>query len=362
MDNTSSLIFYIVSFAVSALCFHIGQKRKMRTATIVGLLIPTLVGGFRYLVGVDYVSYMSKLQVAEGMDLATFSNTFGGVEPALWAFGHFLPWQVFFAATSFLTTFFFYLGFKNFGSKHIGLCMFLMLLIIFPQAMGGIRQGVAMAICFYAFSFIPKRNLRVFIITVLCASLFHYSSLVMLCMYPLYYFVVLKSTSESSFIKRLFMIVFSTIAVIGIGFQIMQFIPFLSKYAMYTTTEFSDRYGEYTNTHNILPEMLAVGLMFVFYRHLIKKKPIGQLSFMSVNIMLIVTCLGFFIPLASRLADYYMAFFLLMLPGVIDIFSDRLGKRVVVGVVIMYALLFFIGGIYLNGSGGIFPYRFIFLQ
>ena len=360
MDNTASLFFYLFSFALSALCFHIGQKRQLKTATILGLLIPTLVGGLRYLVGVDYVSYMNKLQVAPGVDLMTFSNMFGGMEPAMWVFGHFLPWPVFFAVTSFLTTFFFYLGFKKFGSKHIGLCMFLVLCIIFPQALGGVRQGVAMAICFYAFSFIPQRRLKPFIVAVLFAALFHYSSLVMLCVYPLYYFVVGKSSSEVSFLKRAFVVLFSAVAVIGVGFQVIQFIPFLSKYALYMTAAFNEGYGEYMGTHNIIPEILAIGVMAMFYRYLVKGNTIGKLSFMAVAIMLIVTCLGFFIPLASRLADYFMAFFLLMLPNIIDVFRDRFSRRFVVCMVILFAVAFFIGGIYLNGSGGIFPYRFIF--
>ena len=120
MNDIESLFFYLFCFGVSAMLFHVGQRRKLRTPTIAAILIPTLVGGFRYRVGVDYVSYMSKLMAAPKSGLAEFSSKFGGMEPALWLFGQ-LPWQVFFFATSFLIIFFFYLGFKNFKSKHIGL-------------------------------------------------------------------------------------------------------------------------------------------------------------------------------------------------------------------------------------------------
>lgn len=362
MGDALSLVFYLGAFGLSAVLFYLGQKFKLKTLTILAILVPTAVGGLRYMVGVDYVSYMNKLQVAPTMDMFSFSNMFGGMEPALWLFGHFLPWQVFFWATSFLTVLFFYLGFKNFESKHIGLCMFLMLCIIFPQAMGGIRQGVAMAMCFYAFSFIPKQKPWVFVAIVLCAMLFHYSSLVMLLMYPLYKLIVVKSRSEGDFIKRNMILLVASVMVIVVGFQIVQFIPVLSKYALYLTDDFNAQYGIYTGTHNILPEISAVVLMFLFYRHVVKDSKIGRFSFMAIVVMLLVTCVGFVVPLASRLADYFMAFFLLILPEMVDVFDDRVGKRLMVCAVIVYALAFFVGGIYLNGSGEIFPYQFIFLQ
>ncbi len=360
MNDFESLFFYLVCFAISAALFHIGSKRKLRWPIVLAIIIPTIVGGLRYRVGVDYISYMSKLKEASSMGMIEFSNKFGGMEPALWLFGQ-LPWQVFFYATSFLTILFFYLGFKNFNSKHLGLCMLLVMLIIFPQALGGVRQGVAMSLCFYAFSFIPQKRKIAFAVTILFAALFHYSSLVMLLMYPLHYFMVSKPETEKKFIVKIVVMAIMFVAAIIIGFQIIEYIPFLRKYALYSTAEFVDQYGELTATHNILPELAAVALIIMFYGHLVKdKKGNGQYMFISIILMLIVTLIGYKVPLASRLADYFIAFFILAITSAIDTFDDSSSRHVMVGITITYAVLFFVCGIYLNGSGAIFPYRTLF--
>ena len=360
MNDIESLFFYLLCFGISAMLFHVGQRRKLRTPTIAAILIPTLVGGLRYRVGVDYVSYMSKLMTAPESGLAEFSSKFGGMEPALWLFGQ-LPWQVFFFATSFLTIFFFYLGFKNFKSKHLGLCMFLVMLVIFPQALGGVRQGVAMAICFYAFSFIPKRQYAASVAIILFAALFHYSSLVMLLLLPLYYLVVLKPETDKKFLTKIGIMVAALGVAVIVGFQVIEHIPFLSKYAIYNTDAFAEQYGQYTSSHNIMPELAACALIAMFYGHLVKgRKNDGRFMFVSSVLMMVITLIGFKVPLASRLADYFIAFFILAITSAIDTFDDRSSRNFMAGVAIAYAILFFFAGVYINGSGEIFPYRTLF--
>lgn len=360
MSEIDSLFFYFICFGVSAALFHIGSKRKLRWPIIFAILIPTIVGGLRYRVGVDYISYMSKLMEAPNMSMSAFSSKFGGMEPALWLFGQ-LPWQVFFFATSFLTILFFYLGFKNFKSKHIGICMLLVMLVIFPQALGGVRQGVAMSLCFYAFSFIPQKRRTAFVITVLCASLFHYSSLIMLLMLPLHYLMVSKPETEKKFIVKMAVMAIALVGIVIVGFKVIEYIPFLRKYAIYSTAAFVEQYGALTASHNILPELASVALIIMFYNHLVKgKKENGRYMFMSILLMLMITLIGFKVPLASRLADYFIAFFILAITSAIDTFDDKNSRRIMAGVAIAYGVLFFIAGIYLNGSGAIFPYRTIF--
>ena len=76
--------------------------------------------------------------------------------------------------------------------------------------------------------------------------------------------------------------------------------------------------------------------------------------------MMAITLIGFKVPLASRLADYFIAFFILAITSAIDTFDDRSSRNFMVGVAIAYAILFFFAGVYINGSGEIFPYRTLF--
>lgn len=360
MNDVESLFFYLFSFALSAALFHIGQKTNRKVFTVFAILIPTIIGGLRNEVGVDYVSYKSKLISAQTTDMASFSARYGGMEPALWLFGQ-LPWEIFFYATSFLTILFFYLGFKRFNTKHIGLCMLLVLLVIFPQALGGVRQGVAMSICFFAFSFVPERHIEPFIISILFAALFHYSSLIMLALYPLYIIMVERPESDKKFVTKLIVTASALVALIVIGFQIIEYIPLLGKYALYTTDEFTEQYGVYTASHNILPEIASLALIAMFYGHLVgHKNKIGRFMMLGIVFMFVITLVGFVVPLASRLADYFIAFFILTFAASIDTFEDARSRRIMAAAMIAYAVLFFFTGIYLNGSGEIFPYRTVF--
>ncbi len=57
----------------------------------------------------------------------------------------------------------------------------------FIMTFSGIRQSIAMSICFLAYYFIKERKVLFFIILILFASLFHTSALFCLILYPLYY-------------------------------------------------------------------------------------------------------------------------------------------------------------------------------
>ena len=124
---------------------------------------------------------------------------------------------------------------------------------------------------------------------------------------------------------------------------------------------FVEQYGQYTSSHNILPEIASFALIIMFYGHLVRNnKSDGRFMFMTIVLMLAVTLIGFKVPLASRLADYFIAFFILAITSAIDAFSDRESRIVMAGIAIAYAVLFFVAGVYINGSGEIFPYRTLF--
>lgn len=363
MTNIESLVFYILAFILAATFIHVGELKKSKMIVAAGLILPTLVGGLRYMVGADYNSYDSKIHETANMGFFEFSNTFHSMEPSLWIIGRlsdglFGNSVLFFLLTSFLTVLFFYLGVKKFGVKHIGLVMFLLLMIIFPQTLSGVRQGVAIALSFYAFSHIPSKQLLRFIFIILSASLFHYSAIVMLAIYPLYAWIIDRSTTSKEYLLKVFIIIISSPVVLIGGLYSIQFLPLLSKYSYYYT-DLLEKYAHLEGTHNILPELFALAFMTVFYTKIVTKSQLGQFSFLMVILMTITTSLGLFLPLAGRFADYFMPMFLLIFPSVIGIFRTKL-KPWTTLFIVLYAIAFFIGAFLYMGSGRIFPYQFIF--
>ena len=358
MSNSESLVFYVLSFLASAALFHIGQRTKRKVFTIFAILIPVLIGGLRYNVGVDYEAYREIVTTAAN-ERSIFFIRYPGIEPAISLFGY-LPWQAFFVITSFLTILFFYLGFCRFKTKHIGLCMLLVMMIMYPQALGTIRQGVSMAVCFFAFSFIPERRLWPFLLSIAFATLFHYSSLVMLLVYPLYYFAVQTPTTDRKFVVRLITLIAIFVAAVVVGFRFLEYIPILGKYATYASENTMLEYGEFLTSHNILPELAATAFIVMFYNHLVRNNKMGRFMMTCIFMMMVITLTGFFVPFASRLSDYFMPFFFLAFTAAIDTFKDTRSQNFMIAAVVAYCLLFFYAGIYLNGSGEIFPYRTLF--
>ncbi|MCC8154262.1 MAG: EpsG family protein, partial [Tannerellaceae bacterium] len=56
----------------------------------------------------------------------------------------------------------------------------------FIMTFSGLRQGIAIAICFVAYIFIRKKKIVFFVLTVLLAATFHSSALFCMLLYPMY--------------------------------------------------------------------------------------------------------------------------------------------------------------------------------
>lgn len=69
----------------------------------------------------------------------------------------------------------------------------------FLMFFSGVRQAIAIGICFYAIQYIMDRKLIKFLITVLIATLFHTSAWVFLLAYPIYYIPMTKARRMLSY-------------------------------------------------------------------------------------------------------------------------------------------------------------------
>ena len=368
MSDIRSLLVYISVLCLAAFLIHLGQKYRNKaikiSLTAAGILLPTLLGGLRYGVGADYHSYVAKMKVALDMNIFDFTTTFS-IEPSVWILGRlsyaiFDSGVLFFFVSSFLITLFFYLGLKRFGVKQIGLAMLLILLVVFPQTLSGVRQGVAMALSFYAMSFIPDRKFWNFLVITLIASLlFHVTALALLFIYPLYNWIVRPNVDNKIFLGRLAVAVLVTIIALPLSLFMVQYVPFFDKFASYYTI-FLDVFSHLAGTHNVLPEVFAVIFMIVFYKRIVSGSEKGRFAFLMTTFMLLTTSLGIFLPLAGRFSDFFMPVFLMAFSSVVDTFGNNNKLRILMILAIIgWALAFFVGAFFIKGSGTIFPYQLI---
>ena len=96
-----------------------------------------------------------------------------------------LPTGIFFGIVTAITWAFFIKG--SFRFQHLLPLMFFFSLVtgFFFWTLSGLRQSIAIMIYFYAIKFIIEKNLFKYVVTVLLASMFHVSILLMLPMYIL---------------------------------------------------------------------------------------------------------------------------------------------------------------------------------
>lgn len=362
MSAEMSVLLYLCSFSASAVLIHMGLTYRKRTLTVLGVLIPTFLGGLRYGVGADYFSYVNKMSASVDMGFIEFSAKFNNMEPSLWILGRlshvlFDSGVLFFFVTSFLTTFFLYLAVKRFGIGVAGLAMFLLLCVIFSQGLSGVRQGVAIAVALYAFSFIASRRIFTYLSLILLACMFHYSAFVLILIYPLYHWVITNSADDYTYIKRAVTVFFTAPFVVVFGIFAMQFIPVFEKYSVYIN-EFIEKFGYMRR--NILPELGAFILLVMVFRKFVLKNEFNKFVFLATAIMFSTTLIGLFIPLAGRFSDYFMSVFLLAMPCIANVFDSGFQKRAFILFTCMFGILFFIGSFYINGSGDILPYMIVY--
>ncbi|WP_233513133.1 EpsG family protein [Absiella sp. AM29-15] len=156
-------------------------------------LIVVLFQGFRsFNVGTDLISYLPSYSKI-GYYVTDFHNlTFLNYEPGyvlynklLFDFG--VTERGFLIVTaSIIQIPIFYMIYKN--SKKILLSIFVYFAFSnFIITFSGLRQAIAMGICFFAYKFIKEKKIIFYIITIFFASTFHASAWFCLIIYPVYY-------------------------------------------------------------------------------------------------------------------------------------------------------------------------------
>ena len=359
----ASLVFYLGSFIVSALLMWYGTERKNKVMIGLGLLAPILIGGLRFGVGTDFGNYvtiynnLSHLSLDQYFALQSIDMEIGFY--LLMKLSNFITsnYVFMFVASSFLTVLFFYLGLRRFNVKHSAIVYFLFLTISFPFSLNGVRQAIAVSICFYAFSFIMQRQWKRYITWVVVASLFHQSALILL---PFYFINRLLPKTIVNDKKK---IDFTLLKVFALAAVVFLLLPYV-----YSLLEAASIFGKYSTYQTIAAEgnnyifylkVALLGAVLLFYKRIIARNPKHVFFFILIVLDIVLSTLGFVSPFIKRIALYFSLFSPLLLTPIIDVFSDKLGKFLSIALLITYGLAYFYLAYYVLGQSEIFPYQTI---
>lgn len=322
---------------------------------VVGLIILPLilVAGLRNGVGTDFYNYIGIYNViANKSFLEVISAKEVGFNLITWICAQikYNP-QIMFFLMSLITISFSIRAIKKYSTKvELSLFLYITTMIYFTP-FNIVRQGVAVAILFYALKYIYTNEKVKYFVIILIAISFHSSAVIM---FPIYFLV--RYPFKSRVIKTLGLVgVIGYFAFDKVWIGIMKLLQILG------FEKYVDLYAEITNggVHilRVLVAATPVLLSCLFYKQLkIKYNRIDILiNFSVINLIILVMALN--ATYLARLNLYVEVYNILLIPcfiGILDKKSKPLGY-------IFIILLFFIFMVtQVKTQSNLLPYKTIF--
>ena len=352
------LVYILLAFIVGIFALiedgkQTGLDKKLFN---VGLFVFLLVVGLRYMHG-DYgtyeMAYNERIDVGGDIgyyQLQLLLQDIGG------------SFQVFVFIITLISVFAFRQTFRMSVWPIFGIVMILGKIFTL-YAMSGIRQYLAMAICWWAISelLIYKRKL-LFLAMILIAYTLHGSAIIIL---PVYFFRDRRFNSLVAFLMIL-------LAVI-IGRSFMQFF----KGAADLSDFVDNRFGSYVQGSlsgesgmNLLN--YAENFLFLFLALLVRKKAVHKIPYFDFFLYMFLIYCGFLIAgnevgIVKRLRDYYALSYAFIVPSFIYLFRDESLRKASHFIIVIYFIFLMFRSLTVYDSvfdesyyGKMIPYHSVF--
>ena len=209
---------------------------------------------------------------------------------------------------------------------------------VFLLTYSGIRQALALGICFWAYLYIEKKKLAKFIILVILAMLFHRSAIIFLIAYPLYHLKMSVSVRWAS--------------------VILMPIVFILKRPLFAI--FSRIFKE-----NAVAKNTGAGTLFIIFALIYVFCMLYSDGSEEQNGLLnlfLMACLcqafGGIYPTAVRVTYYFMLSLVILIPNVIKRMDNNLDKPIFQTVVVVSFAAFGLYSIYNSTWAMAYPYIF----
>lgn len=325
----------------------------------------------RYTLGFFFVVLCILLalrHVSVGTDLEAYSPTFESISKAKWKdiftvcymekgyvvlnkIVSFLggDFRVFLCVVSLMTTIPFYFLYKKETNNPI-LCIALYLgCLPFSMFFSGLRQAIAMAFIVPSYLFVKNKKIILFICTVLLASLFHKSALVVLLLYPIYHIRLSKVAVFILAVVLLLTFVFRRQIFLGV--------------TRLLGGSYADSYGVIEETDSV--NMLLLFVAFYIYSYVIPYGNDGSKDLSGLrNVLLLMVAIQIFASINTvvmRMNFYFMMLIPCVISKTIENKAEK--NKTLTNLSIVVMTLFFFVWFFYNGYRGedvlqMFPYRF----
>lgn len=347
-----SLLLIISLFLIDFSKRFSEHKRNFIIRIAIFLII--IFCGLRFFVGNDYSSYYKTYR-----SILTFNPDFAKLiwEPGFYLlakgatyFGE-IGYVVLFFSSTIITFYFIYSALRDQGSIKWGI-FFVITLGLMIMVNDQVRQGIALSIFLYSLKYLRDKELNKYLFCIVIATLFHYSSLILVFVYFLKY---LK-------LNRLWWL--TLIGITYIGFQmhlfydtIFSFVKLLPYYGeIYAAKQrfFEIEYGG-SGLSILFRNVLA--LVFVIAVPDIKNNLYAKIYLMGIILGNIVVG---FMP-AERIV-YYLYYVHIFAFPLLLYTNKKLSKRLFYLIVLISLVYFSLQNLFALEKHGAIPYRTIFFE
>lgn len=345
------MVVYLSMSVISLLILLFGKVTKNKNSIFIWTLaaLPLIiVSGLRYNVGADYSSYVRIFNhISIGYYDKGLEQGFIWLVKLIQFFSTDYMWM--FLIVSFITIYLVFLVIRK-ESKSPLLSVYLYITAgLFFASFNGMRQFLSISIMFYSIRYIKERNLFKFLLCMIPAILFHYSSI----FYLFLYFIYGKKYKNSTIVMILMaFLLFKPIIV-----RILLFIVSVTKYSGYI--------GGVFDVDNNSMIQIFINLLLLLFALFYNRKKLKEDKDYSFYLMLhlIYTILTFYIgtvPLITRLRWGIGLSLILFIPEILNREKNRKTRFIFTSLIVLLYFAYFYYTIGVMNYNLVLPYKWIF--
>jgi hypothetical protein len=374
------MYIYLVAFTISTFLIYVSERPKKsvnkkitKFLLALGLLIPAILAGIRdSSIGTDVEVYaiFYYQQAINSSNFYDYLNVYSGA--SLSEVGYYLVtyvvaqifddyhWGLFFYQL--LTVGFIYLGFKKLKKRFatpIWLGMLIYYLMLFNYSLNLIRQSIAIAICFYAVTYIFEDRYKRFILFLIIAILFHTSAIIGVFFIPMY--MLLKYNTKRNILLSILKYSLFLVAFVIILISAQSVVERLVDYGILKSGYLNYFLGgTYAIGHSIsmvevIPQIIFIGLIIFNFRRLEKRSMQPLFFLINSGLLLVAYCTVLITTYVSRIGFFFIPLEAVGLANMQYCYT-RNTRVYANGIIIILLLLYWYMTFAVYGTGETVPY------
>ncbi len=231
--------------------------------------------------------------------------------------------------------------------------VFLFFMLLFSESFNIMRQTIAISIVFFGLKYLYQKNLKMYCISIIVASLFHISAIFTILFYFIYDIEGVYSQMKETLLVLgclLFPVLYSKMMMFFASF------PFMQKYtSLYMQSDITSGHANFALL-NLLLRIPIVVLLLLYHRSLIRVNKKNRFLFILYIFEIGCFLLSIWYHWTFRMAYYGMCADFILIPQIIKM--NRNKNYILQSIIILYYILFFFITIVQRNYNGIIPYIF----